>query len=424
MSTGVIQLVVPTTAQIAALDGPELDSLLWELEQARRTIEATTADVVGRADRTAHYLADGHRGVKNWSMAVTNCSPGEASRRDRTARLIRMWPAIGEQLRNAEIGVAQVHELARLATNPRCGDKLPQSGGVLVDAAKQLQFADFRIATQRWEQLADADGAHREHEASLQRRNATIVEINGEFELRARLPVVAGSIIRDVLDKFTEAEFHADWDAATAEHGTATKELLARTAAQRRADALLNVFDTAAGAGINGTPIEICLNMVMDEDQFEQYTLEQLTGTPVSIDPAGVMSRRAETIEGVPVDPRLLVALAFVGHVRRIVVDSNGIVINAGRRRRLFDGRLREVLQAMQPRCMWLGCTVRAAIAQIDHLQGHAKGGLTNAANGRIACEHHNIFKHRNDYQPVRDPNGTWHLHRPDGTRMQPPDAA
>src|SRR5215211_662995 len=99
MSTGLIQLVVPTTAHIAALDGPELDSLLWELEQTRRTIEATTADVVGRPDRTAHYLADGHRGVKNWSMAVTNCSPGEASRRDRTARLIRMWPEIGEQLR-------------------------------------------------------------------------------------------------------------------------------------------------------------------------------------------------------------------------------------------------------------------------------------------------------------------------------------
>jgi hypothetical protein len=67
---------------------------------------------------------------------------------------------------------------------------------------------------------------------------------------------------------------------------------------------------------------------------------------------------------------------------------------------------------------------IRAAIAQIDHLQGYAEGGLTDAANGKIECEHHNIFKHRNGYQPVRDPNGTWHLHRPNGTRMQPPDAA
>ena len=51
-------------------------------------------------------------------------------------------------------------------------------------------------------------------------------------------------------------------------------------------------------------------------------------------------------------------------------------------------------------------------------------GGLTDAANAKIGCTHHNLFKHHNSYQPQRHPNGTWHLHRPDGTKMQPPDAA
>jgi REP element-mobilizing transposase RayT len=99
-------------------------------------------------------------------------------------------------------------------------------------------------------------------------------------------------------------------------------------------------------------------------------------------------------------------------------------VINAGRRRRLFDNAVRDVLKTLDPRCSWLGCMVRAAVAQLDHLHSYAQGGPTDAANARIACKHHNLFKHRNGYQPQRAPDGTWQLHRPNGTPLAPPDAA
>jgi hypothetical protein len=48
-------------------------------------------------------------------MAVTYSSPGEAKRRDQTARLFRLWPELAGELREARISVPQVHELARLA---------------------------------------------------------------------------------------------------------------------------------------------------------------------------------------------------------------------------------------------------------------------------------------------------------------------
>ena len=54
-------------------------------------------------------------------------------------------------------------KLARLAANPRIGDQLAGSESILLDAAKSLEYADFRIITGRWESLADADGAHRDH---------------------------------------------------------------------------------------------------------------------------------------------------------------------------------------------------------------------------------------------------------------------
>src|SRR5215207_9838180 len=237
MSTLSVELVLPSTEEIEALEGAELDAALWALEQARRRIEGATAEVVGRSDRSAHFMLDGHRSVKAWTMAVTNCSPAEAARRDKTARLVHMWPEVGEQFRNAEIGVAQVHELARLGANPRCGQQLAESGAVLVEAAQQLQYLDFRTVTQRWEQLADADGAHQGHDASLQRRNVTIIETGGEFEIHGRLPVIQGTILRELFAKVSEVWYHAEWVAHTLQHATVTKEWQARSTAQRRVNA-------------------------------------------------------------------------------------------------------------------------------------------------------------------------------------------
>ncbi len=421
----VVSVVLPSDAELESLEGRELDDALNELDQIQRRVEHAIAVVMGRCDRTGHFVGDGHRSPRGWAMAVTNCSPADATRRHRTASVLGLLPALRAEFRAGRIGVAQVHLLGRLAANPRCRDQLAASERVLLDAARELSFEHFKIVCARWEQLADADGAHRDHQRSLAHRNASIVEVDGEFELRSRQAAIQGTIMRDIFQKFCEAQYRADWDTTVDEHGTnARAELMPRTAAQRRADALMAIFEAAATAGIDGVPLEIVLNLVMDHDQFEQYTRQQIDATPVSIDPASVRQRRCETVDGVPVDPRQAVALAFLGHVRRIVVDGAGVVVNAGRLRRLFSGPVREVLQVLEPRCIWLGCTIRAAISQIDHLHNPTDGGPTDAANAAVMCKHHNLFKYRNGYHARRDHTGLWHITRPDGTRLQPPHAA
>jgi hypothetical protein len=420
-----MSVVLPSDEELESLEGRELDEALAELDQIVRRAEHAIGLVMDRCDRTGHFVADGHRSPRGWAMAVTNCSPGDAARRHRTASLLRLLPAVGDELRAGRIGVAQLHLLAKLAANPRVRDQLPASETVLLDAAQHLPYQDFKTVCQRWERLADADGAHRDHERSLAHRNASIVDVDGEYELRSRQTAIAGAIMREVFDKFCEAQYRADWDATVAEHGDrARPELMPRTSAQRRADALMAIFEAAASAGIDGVPLEIVLNLVMDHDQFEQYLRQQLDDTPVVIDPASVRNRRCETVDGIPIDPRQAVALAFLGQVRRIVVDGAGVVVNAGRLRRLFTGPLRDIVQVIDPRCIWLGCMIRAAISQIDHLQGHAAGGATDAANAAVMCQHHNLFKYRNGYHARRDHHGAWHITRPDGTPLQPPHAA
>ena len=144
----------------------------------------------------------------------------------------------------------------------------------------------------------------------------------------------------------------------------------------------------------------------------------------VDIDPSTVRERRCETTDGVPVDPRHLVAAAMLGRVRSIVTDGAGVIVSAGRKRKLFTGALRESIMAIDPVCGWLGCNLRAQISAIDHLQPRSRGGPTDAANSKIMCDHHNIFKHTAGYQVERQPDGSILITRPDGTQLRPPDAA
>jgi hypothetical protein len=81
-------------------------------------------------------------------------------------------------------------------------------------------------------------------------------------------------------------------------------------------------------------------------------------------------------------------------------------------------------LQAITPRCQWLGCLIRARIAAIDHRDEYAEGGATDAANADVLCNHHNRFKTARGYRARRLDNGWWVIKRPDGTPLRPLDAA
>jgi len=406
--------------------GRELDAKVAELDVVARRIEAAIVGATEHAERTGHFADDGHRSVSSWLMATTNCTRGEATARARTAKLTRQLARVAEEFMAGRVGIAQVRELARLAANPRTTDQLPDSEDILLDAAKSLEFRDFRVVTARWEQLADADGASAAHDRAHDERNARCDFDGAVFRFETVHGVIQGTSIRNVFDAFCEAEFDRDWQWVKETYGDqANGSLLPRTAKQRRADAFVAMVLAAASAGAgDGRSVDATVNLVCDLEQFESGVAAEATGEPVHVDPSTVRDRRCETTDGVPVDLRQMVAAAFIGRVRSIVVDGAGVIVAAGRKRKLFTGALREVVQALDPVCGWLGCNLRAQIAAIDHLQPRSRGGPTDARNAKIMCDHHNIFKHAADYTVERLDDGTILITRPDGTVLRPPDAA
>ena len=304
--------------------------------------------------------------------------------------------------------------------NPRARHHLADSIRLLLEQATILRFEDFGVVCRRWEALADEDGAHRDHTRAHDERRASAGFVGGRFHLEATGDHLAGAVMSEILERFEQAQFHAEWDQLRERLGdSACPALLERTPAQRRFDALQTIFTTAAtaqGAPRQGEPL---VNLVIDAESFER----QLSAGPERrcqpADPSTVLVRRCETADGVAVDPAAVVAAALSGQVRRIIMDSCGRVLDVGRRRRLFTGAARDAIRLTRRRCCWPGCHVPVGRAQLDHTVPWVEGGVTDVDNGGPLCGRHNRFKNRG-YRTHRDRAGDWHTFRPDGSEIAP----
>jgi hypothetical protein len=100
-----------------------------------------------------------------------------------------------------------------------------------------------------------------------------------------------------------------------------------------------------------------------------------------------------------------------------VVLDGAGVVVDMGRKQRLFTGALRDAVLFGSRRCTWCGCNVPGSVCQADHVLPWSNAGPTSASNGGPQCGHHNRWKSRG-YRTHRDEHGHWHHYRPDGTEI------
>ncbi|MGA9278247.1 HNH endonuclease signature motif containing protein, partial [Ilumatobacter sp.] len=169
---------------------------------------------------------------------------------------------------------------------------------------------------------------------------------------------------------------------------------------------------------------EPLVNIVITKAEYEAEIASMMRGddapAPATVD--DIDDKKCETATGIAVSPRDAVIASMIGHVRRVVIDSTGRVIDLGRRRR-FTGAARDAVLLDGRRCMWPGCGRNNSRNQIDHTHEHSRGGLTTPRNGGPVCGRHNRIK-THGYTAHRSPDGTWHIHRPDGTELTQPAAA
>jgi hypothetical protein len=152
-----------------------------------------------------------------------------------------------------------------------------------------------------------------------------------------------------------------------------------RTPRQRRADALVEISKVALDEGrvpeVNGVRPHVQVTASVE-------TLLGLAGAP------------AAELEGAgPISVEMLRRLAVDCSLRRVLLDSESMVIDVGRANRLFRGATRIALERRDGGCVWRGCTRPARYCQADHIKEWWKDGTTDVSNGRLLCRYHHRLR-------------------------------
>ncbi|MEZ5408467.1 MAG: HNH endonuclease signature motif containing protein [Acidimicrobiales bacterium] len=405
-----------------------------EWEQLHRTIGAAQLDNLTAIDTTQAHRIDGHRSVENHTAHVLKISSEEAGRRTRAARALRALPQVAEALRSGRIGLCHARLLAGVHANPRIRRQVIERQEKFLRWADEESFDDFRAKVLDWERATDMNGGFKDNERNHENRNVRLVNnsIERTWDLSGQFAADQGARLREILDHFTDVEIKADWAEARSRLGdAATVADLKRTDAQRRADALERIFNDAAGAPSDTSRPAIVHNIVWSADAY--LALADLLGADAAAldthwsatltDPEAQRAQwcnpdtyRCSTLDGVPLEPVEQFFSSLANEVRRVIVNTKGVVIDLGRKARLFTGSARLAAQLQHPHCIWPGCHIPTTRCEVDHLHDYGKGGHTNPGNGAPLCGFHNRWKQKG-FATTRDPvSGRWRTYRPDGS--------
>ena len=413
--------------ELMGLDDADVTERFRELELRRRGEEAELAALIAVIEARGIWGHDGHLTVKGYLRANGNWSNSDVARARRNSRLMNDHPVVGDALLDGHVGVAQLDELGRASSNRRCGDEIDLVLDQLLDVAEQLPYESLRTVVKRWETLADADGAHRDAKITSERRTVSLNEMDGGLDLRASGgSALNTAMMKKVFDQFVELEFRADVAERTELHGeNAPASLLPRTDAQRRFDALVKIFERAASMPTDAVGPQLVLNIVTTRERYERELADlgliDAADGPYADPFADLLHQYCESENGISVGGHAIIRAALTGHVRRVVLDTDGVVINFGRARRLFSGGARTALKLMAQSCENVGCDVGQLSCQIDHIQEWIRdGGSTDTDNGAVKCGGHNRSKHRLGISERRDHVGKLIQFRRDGTPITP----
>ncbi len=284
----------------------------------------------------------------------------------------------------------------------------------MLDDATTQPFERFERYLRAWEQLADRDAATDRAERNHRDRRVRIRQRpDGSWQLSGSFGALQGSEINDILASFNDAEWRADWaEAQHARGDEVTPHDLRRTEEQRRADAFHVALLAAAAAPPAGNRPLPLLNIVVDAATAEAWA------TSERIDPSRYRDVVCRTRRGDPLPIDEACGAALWAHIRRVVTDSAGRVIDLGHRSRLFRGGAREAVMLLEEHCVWPGCDRPVSWCEADHSLAWRQHGATVPRNGGPMCRRHNLHKERGSFRVWRDDEGTWHVVDPDGNEI------
>jgi hypothetical protein len=355
-----------------------------ELHRQLSCFESFVTEATAAFEAGEEWAADGAKTAPAWIATRCRVPRAVARRRVRLGRNLRHRPECAEAWREGRIGSDQARAIAA-ARRHRTESSMARDEAMLVAQAAQMGFEDFDRALSYWKQLADPDGADAADEDRKASRNVFLEESLGGMWLgQMTLDPISGSIVSNELNRLEHDMFEADCAEAKERLGrTARIDELARTSAQRRADALVEMASRSRSAPADGIRPAPLFSVFVGYETIHGRICELENGTVLA--------------------PSALTPWMDSAYFERAIF-SLGNRVDVSVRARLFTGGTRRAIELRDRICTHPYCYEPAESCQADHIETWARGGPTTQENGRLLCGFHNRLRNQQERPPQRQP--------------------
>jgi hypothetical protein len=377
---------------IEEVEPPADPASLAALFALRHRLDARIAESVAEVEAGDEWALDGSVSMQAWVRRNGGLTGADAHRTVQTGRRVRRCLALRTAWRDGRLTSGQVAAVTANVTDPLL-DLFEQQAAAVVDLIADLDVQDTTAAMRTWQQRAKIALALDGKEPDDERKAHLSRLLDGTGRLDANL----------------DAEGHATVAAALRLAESRDVEGEERTPARRRHDALVDLCQhfldhQKVRAGGRHRPH---LNVVVKAEDLHE-------------DGPG------RTLDGVPLPPSTMRALACDANVHRVVQGAGSSILDYGRSTRTIPPALYTALVLRDRGCRVPGCDTPAEWCDGHHIEHWEDGGSTDLSNLVLLCRRHHRVIHTKGWHIKLLPTGTVEVTRPDGQVMtsDPPDLA
>jgi hypothetical protein len=360
----------------------ERSEVLLALLDLRERTEAATVVATADWDRNQAWSVDGALTPTSWLRANGSLAETDARRTTRSARLIERNDGFAKALAHGDITAGHVDALARQVTPPRA-DLFDQHADVLLGGARSLSVDDTAAMARRWAAYAD-DVANRGEPRDLTGRRGVWFSRTGDLEEGRIIGTPEEmAVLRDALDRMEPPDGNDTLGGP-------------RSLAPRRYDALMALAGLSAQDNQGRIDPEHTVNLVIDA--------ATLAGV---FNPDG----RSDILGGGSILPATVQRLLCGSWISRIIMNTDGEVLDLGRRARFFTPAQSRAIKIRDGGCALACCDRPPQWCDVHHLDpyGPPTNGPTDLTNGLTMCRPHHTLIHRG-WRLHQDIDGQWYL--------------
>lgn len=245
------------SAELRPLTDSQLLSVRKELARAQSMLDAAANEVTDRVEACSAYTDDGAVTLRSWLAHRCQMSGAHSRRAATRVRVLRELPVIRRRFLEGRISTDQVDAVVN-GWNDRVSATISALDEILADLAESTTTDQFGRDLRSLLEAADTDGAepdpgHRDRGLSINQG------YDGRYLGSFTLSSIDGAKVQAALDALVEQYRRDDKTAG-----------LSRTAAQRRADALVALVSGAVD-------FDVTVNLVLPADLVPGFSADQLT---------------------------------------------------------------------------------------------------------------------------------------------------